>query len=73
MSALSIYHVDLIYEQYSLPVTVGVCAASKTDALRLAGERMAADGADRVVFIDCKRVCGKRLHDSWEAGTVLVY
>jgi hypothetical protein len=67
MALLSIYHLSVRADDEWL--TVGACAASKTDAARLVTERLRADGYASVGINSAGRVAA----GTWDAGTVLVY
>ncbi len=50
-------------------VMMGVCAASKTDAARIAHERLLADGYTRVRVVRYQDVGAS----TWEPGNTMIY
>lgn len=75
MTALSIYHVDYrASDDYGKTVhggRAGVCAANKTEAARLARERLSSDGWQSVAIKGIERVSPN--DTDWAPGNVLVY
>lgn len=68
MSGFSVYHVRVRADGELL--TVGVCAASKTDGAACVVRRLKADGYREVGIDTAGRVSSA---GSWEPGNVLIY
>lgn len=72
MTALAVYHVllDVDGPDEERHATVGVCAATKTEAAKLAHERMVDYGSVRPRVAYTLRVAPQ---GDWEPGTTLIY
>ena len=72
---MNIYHVDYTATDANgtHTGTVGVCAATKTEAAQHAHTRLRGDGWGTVNVTRTERVARTKTGDTWEPGTVLVY